>query len=186
MIVPVRWKHGPLAAAQGNEGFTYIGLLLLIAMMVIGMGAASEVWYTHAQREKEGELLDIGEQFQSAISRYYNSSPGQVDRLPRQLDDLLKDNRFPGTRRYLRKIYRDPMTGGTDWGLVKTADGYIIGVFSQSEKEPLKKANFPLKFREFEERAKYAEWVFLFQPARRSPAAARTGGAPITKPPKKP
>jgi type II secretory pathway pseudopilin PulG len=168
-----------------SRGFTYIGLLMLIAMMAIGLGAVSEVWHTTMQRERETELLDIGLQFQRALTTYYNNSPGRTDRLPRQMEDLLKDNRVPGLKRHIRRIYRDPMTGGTEWGLVKTAEGYITGVYSLSEKEPIKKANFPLRFRDFEGRTKYSDWVFMFQPTRAtapSAGAAGSPGAPVSAP----
>jgi type II secretory pathway pseudopilin PulG len=166
-VVSCQHLHrNPHLASGAERGFTYIGLLILIATMVISLGATSAVWYTTQQREREEELLDIGRQFQRAIGLYYRAGTGNADRLPRQLEDLLKDNRFPGTRRFLRRVYRDPMTGGTEWGLVKTADGYITGVYSLSEKEPIKKANFPQNLQEFEGRMKYSDWVFLFQPPR--------------------
>ena len=55
----------------------------------------------------EAELLYGGNQYRRAIERYYVSGPRQF---PRALEDLLKDPRKPGTERYLRKLYIDPLS----------------------------------------------------------------------------
>jgi hypothetical protein len=77
------------------------------------------------------------------------------------LEDLLQDPRSPGIRRYLRKIYPDPMTGSAEWGLINGPNGEIYGVHSLSEQEPLKKSNFGVADRQFEGMKKYSEWVFM-------------------------
>jgi type II secretory pathway pseudopilin PulG len=142
-------------------GFTYLGVLFLIAAMGVAMVAASQVWHTAQQREKEEELLFAGDQIRSAIGRYYDSTPGNAERYPRSLQELLQDARYPGVRRYLRKVYQDPMTNGVEWGLLKTQEGMIIGVYSRSEAEPMKKAEFGSADRVFEGKTKYSEWVFV-------------------------
>lgn len=155
-----------------SAGFTYIGLLLLVAMMGIGLLVASQVWQTVQKREKEDELLFVGDQFRRALRLYYANSPGGA-RYPRQLEDLLKDPRYPNVRRYLRKIYRDPITGSAEWGLLKGPGDLITGVYSLSEEEPLKKTEFRLVDRSFEDKTKYTEWVFV----------PRIGAGPIVIPP---
>jgi hypothetical protein len=40
-----------------------------------------------------------------------------------------------------------------------------VGVFSLSEAEPLKRAGFPMKYKEFEGTARYSEWRFMYVPA---------------------
>lgn len=42
----------------------------------------------------------------------------------------------------LRKIYRDPMTGKSDWGLVMAPQGGIMGVHSLSTARAIKHENF--------------------------------------------
>src|SRR5204863_1369379 len=141
---------------QKSGGFTYIGLLLGIAIMGFFMAAVSEVWYTAVKREREAELLYAGDQIRRAISRYAASAPG-VERYPRRLEDLLRDPRYPLPRRYLRQLYRDPMTPSGEWELVKTGD-FITGVHSLSEDAPLKSAGFRFADRAFEDKQKYSEW----------------------------
>lgn len=143
------------------RGFGYIGLLILVAMMSIALAAAGEIWHTAMKREKEQELLFVGNQFRLAIDQYSAQPPGLGRRYPQSLEELLQDPRQPGVRRYLRKIYLDPMTGKAEWGLIIGPNGEIFGVHSLSEAEPLKKANFPLAEKGFEGRTKYSEWVFM-------------------------
>jgi type II secretory pathway pseudopilin PulG len=152
-----------------TDGFTYIGLLLGIAMMGFFMAAVSEVWYTAVKREREAELLFAGDQIRRAITRYAISAPG-AERYPRRLEDLLRDPRYPLPRRYLREVYRDPMTASGEWGLVKTGD-FITGVHSLSEDEPIKSAGFGFADRGFEDKKKYSEWLFMYV---EPPRSART------------
>lgn len=129
--VPPPQSLGPPA------GFTYIGVLLLVAFMGALLASTGEVWRTVRQREAERELRFIGEEFRRAIGRYYQSTPGPVKRFPPTLDDLLEDDRYPDTRRYLRRIYRDPLTLSLEWGLIKAPDDGIAGIYSLSTDEPL-------------------------------------------------
>ncbi|OGU23953.1 MAG: hypothetical protein A2580_00735 [Hydrogenophilales bacterium RIFOXYD1_FULL_62_11] len=149
---------------QGEQGFTYIGVLVLVALMGIALAAAGQMWHTLQQREKEQELLFIGHQFRFALDRYAKLTPGQAKRHPMVLEDLLQDSRRPEIQRYLRKIYRDPVTGNAEWGLIIGSDGGIYGVHSLSDGEPLKKSNFGLADRQFEGRMKYSDWVFMHAP----------------------
>ncbi|HEY0666463.1 MAG TPA: type II secretion system protein [Gallionella sp.] len=156
----------------GAGGFTYIGLLAVIAIITVAMAATGEVWHTSQRREQERQLLFVGDQFRQAIGRYYEHTPGQQRRYPQSLTDLLKDPRYPSTQRYLRRIYTDPVGGGDNWGVVRGPDGEIYGVYSLSEAEPLKKGNFRMADRNFEGKTKYADWVFMHIPGQRSTGAS--------------
>lgn len=70
-----------------------------------------EVYSLAIKREKEAELLYIGRLYREAIKQYYLSSPGSVQKYPASLEDLRKDPRSLVTRRYLRRLYPDPITG---------------------------------------------------------------------------
>lgn len=166
----------PSRRCQG--GFTYLGVLALVAILSAVSAATAEVWHTVMQREKEKQLLFIGEQYAQAITRYYRSSAGGVGRYPASLDDLLKDPRYPDTRRYLRRIWVDPMTGQDDWVFVRGQDGGIMGVHSQSEAHPIKIGNFGPDEQGFEGAESYADWVFMAQTGRTGRMAATAGDAP--------
>jgi len=153
---------GRLAGRNGRDGgFTYIGVLVLIAVMGVVLASTGEIWHTVRKREKEQELLYVGDQFRRAVKQFYRHSPPQARRYPMSLEELLKDPRYPGIQRYIRKIYPDPMTGSTEWGLIKGPDEQIYGVYSLSEEEPIKKKNFKLADKKFEDKMKYSEWVFI-------------------------
>jgi type II secretory pathway pseudopilin PulG len=160
------------AARARQSGFTYIGVLILVAIMGITAAATGELWRTESRREAEAQLLFVGNQYRQAITGYYEQSPGQKRSFPMRLDDLLRDPRVPGTKRYLRKLFADPVTGGEEWGLVKGPAGEILGVFSLSEQTPIKKSNFGVRDARLEDRQKYSEWVFMYTPGRSSPIAS--------------
>ena len=184
---------GPLVAAgrraqyssarPAERGFTYIGVMVLTVILGISLTLASELWLTVQKREKEKELLFIGNEFRKALVMYSANGGGY----PRRLEDLLRDPRVPGMRRYLRKIYRDPMTGGTEWGLVKSSDSAITGVYSLSAQAPLKQADFSFADRDFSGKGKYSEWVFrpsLVQTTGGATAPSGVGAIPTGTPPR--
>jgi type II secretory pathway pseudopilin PulG len=142
-----------------QQGFTYLTLLFALAILSGGLALAGEVWETSAKREKEAELLHVGNEYRKAIERYFVSGTRQY---PRSLADLVKDPRQPGTVRHLRKLYPDPVTGKDEWGLVKAADGGIAGVYSLSDGSPLKVAGFAVRDASFEGKAKYSDWQFIY------------------------
>lgn len=146
-------------------GFTYVAVMLLIAISTAALAATGVVWRQAGQREKERELLFVGDQFRQAIRLYYERTPGGVKRYPPRLEDLLADPRQPGLQRYLRKIYRDPLTMEINWGAVRTPEGGIMGVYSLSQETPLKTGNFRQIDKAFENKSKYAEWQFIYNPA---------------------
>lgn len=148
--------------SRSCAGFTYLGVLFAVALMGAMLVAVATIWHQAQQREKEKQLLFVGKQFRQAITAYYDNSPGLAKQFPKKLEDLLDDKRFPFTRRYLRKIFFDPFTNNTDWGLVKGADGGITGVYSKSADEPVKKANFDKQFAQFEGMSHYSDWQFVY------------------------
>lgn len=152
------------ARSLDEGGFTYFGVLAAIALLGAVLGSTVEVWHTVVVREKERQLLFVGQQFRHAIERYYRNTPGPKKHFPPSLEDLLEDPRLPGTQRYLRRIYRDPITGQAEWELVEDADGGILGLHSLSEARPLKSAGFGPAEAQFENVESYAEWVFAYRP----------------------
>jgi type II secretory pathway pseudopilin PulG len=145
-----------------QKGFTYLGVLIAVALMTPSLAIFAEVWRTSLQREKERELLHVGNAYRRAIMLYYEGSPGGLRRYPRQLEDLVKDNRYPATRRYLRRLYPDPISGTAQWGLVRAPDGGIMGVFSPATDAPLKTGNFRLLDAGFSGAGSYAAWKFVY------------------------
>jgi type II secretory pathway pseudopilin PulG len=153
-----------------QQGFTYIGVLLGTAILTAGIGLAIEALHTTLRREREADLLHIGAQYQRAIMLYYEGSPTGRPRYPRELKDLVRDDRYPTTRRYLRRIYPDPITG-EDWAIIKAPDGGIMGIYSTSRATPLKVRGAA---------ATYEDWKFAYVPgtAARQPAPSASTAKP--------
>jgi type II secretory pathway pseudopilin PulG len=147
-----------------QHGFTFIAVMFLVAVLAGGLALAGDVWLTSAIREREADLLFVGNQYRRAIRLYYEATPGLVKRYPRSLEDLIKDERQASNQRYLRRLYADPITGGNDWGIVAAPDGGILGVYSRSEAEPLKIAGFRVRDAGFESMRKYSDWKFVHIP----------------------
>ena len=146
-----------------QTGFTYMGVLMLIAIAGIGMAGVGLVWHQNAQRENEKELLFVGEEYRKAIGSYYESSPAAVKQFPQSLDDLLLDKRFPNTKRHIRKLYADPDTRNKEWGLIKQQE-QITGIYSVSKLAPIKKFGFADQYEIFSTAVEYNEWKFNYIP----------------------
>ena len=162
----------------GCHGFTYIGLLAAIVIMGIGLAAVGPVSSTLQFREKERELLFVGDQFRRAIASYYEKTPGGLKQYPKKLEELLRDNRYPNVQRHLRKIYIDPLTGKAQWGLVELPGIGITGVYSLSDLPPIKTANFPERYKAFQSAKKYSDWKFVYVAGQ----VASPPGVPPTSP----
>ncbi len=158
-----------------------VPVLVLMSILGLSMGVAGATWSSLTQRAREADLLWKGGQIRKAIGSYYRSSHGQgaPSLYPSKLEYLLKDPRFLQTRRHLRRLYADPMTGD-DWVLLKDKGGRIKGVRSSLEEEPFKQGNFSEENKDFEGRGFYSEWEFVYVPKKKQPAAkpGSQGGAP--------
>jgi type II secretory pathway pseudopilin PulG len=124
--------------ASRSRGYTYLMLLFAVLIMGMVLSAAAQVWHTQSKREKEADLLFIGDEFRRAIMAYQQSNANTGDGYPKTLEALLQDPNAPVVRRFLRQIYVDPMTGKPEWGLIRLPTGGIAGVYSLSKDAPIK------------------------------------------------
>jgi type II secretory pathway pseudopilin PulG len=149
---------------NGQRGFTYLGVLFAVAFIGIGLAATGTAWSIGAQREKEKQLLFVGEEFRNAIRSYHRNGPSGVRLYPRSLQDLLEDNRNGLTRRHIRQIYVDPISNSRDWKLITLGDNFIIGVSSPASGRPIKRANFSIENAGLTDTECYCEWRFVYLP----------------------
>ncbi len=151
---------------RSSAGFTYILVLVIIVIMGIMMSVSAQVMSTAMQREREEELLFRGTQYRNAIERWNNPLPGQPPAMRlSSLKDLLKDPRSAETIRYLRRLYKDPITGKDFAVLPPDPVRGIVGVASTSKAVPIKQDNFPEIYKEFKGKQKYSDWQFIYRPA---------------------
>jgi type II secretory pathway pseudopilin PulG len=149
---------------NGERGFTYPAVLLLVLVISVALTGVHQQWQTIVKRDREKELLFRGTQILEAINDYCRAGSKETCQYPGRFEDLLKDPRFPSVRRHLRKLYKDPMTQDGQWGIVYDGRGNIKGVFSKSDGSPLKTGDFPDVLKSFENKTHYYEWKFVHNP----------------------
>ena len=163
--------RSPMRDPAAARGLVLLALLIFLALTTLAVTVASEFWSMALQREREAELLFVGNQYRRAIESYWTASPGPVKTMPTSIRQLLLDDRFPQPVMHLRRQYVDPMTG-EDMKLVTTGN-VIVGVHSRSKDTPIKQTNFSDRNTQFDNATTYQQWRFVFTPPRS--AAPRPG-----------
>jgi len=100
----IRWSERSARPAQrgaGDRGFMMVAILIGLGVAAIMMSAALPAWRQQVQRTREEELIFRGEQYARAIVLYQVKNRGV---LPQDIDTLV-------TGKYLRKKWKDPVTG---------------------------------------------------------------------------
>lgn len=144
-----------------QAAFTYLLLLVVLAIVSLFATASISLGATMARHSAEEELLAIGAEYERALVSFQAATPaGAPARAPKALSDLLRDPRYAATRRYLRKVYADPLTGSDTWGLVRAPDGTIACVYSLAEGSPIQQSGFIDRREGFNKATTYANWCF--------------------------
>ena len=151
-------------SCRSQRGFTFIWVLMSIAVLGIYLAQVGTMWRTEIARDNEEVLLHQGDEIREAIRRYMEAGGPQGGfQYPRTLADLVKDPRVPFERRFLRKAYKDPMTG-KDWSYIGAPGGGIMGVYSSASGTPFKTENFPKIYGSFAGQTSYEGWKFAHFP----------------------
>jgi type II secretory pathway pseudopilin PulG len=166
-------------SAAAQAGYTYFGLLLAITVASLTLSAGASLLGNEVRRDKERELMFTGDAIRRAIEQYHLKNQGSPEPFPKRLESLLRDSNQATVQRYLRKIYHDPMhepdligsqAMSGSWILIHDANGQIVGVHSNSQREPLRKDGFPADYVAFRQARSYADWKFV-----------AVGGAPVAQ-----
>ena len=172
----------------GSEsGYTYFGLLLAVLGASLAVSAGASLLGNEARRDKETELMFAGDEIRRALELYHAKNADGPHPFPKKMEWLLRDPNQPSLQRYLRRIYRDPVhdqdvedapvaSGASgEWMVIVDANGQIVGVHSNSAREPLKRAGFPKRYEAFGQARRYSEWKFIA--AGGAPAEPKAGSA---------
>jgi len=158
-----------------QKGMALIALLLFVAATGVAAACLVRLGEAVARRQVEAALIDAGQEFSNAFSSYRGMTPAGMPDQPATLEELLRDTRFPGNVRHLRKLYSDPVTGSERWGLfIDPQTKRIAGVYSRSNRAPLKTGNFPRQLESLSGQAAYSDWVFTADLSLRIDAKAAT------------
>lgn len=174
---------------RADGGYTYIVVLVLLAVISAAAALTLESADTAARRAAEAELIGLGRELERAFASYYRQSPPGTRRYPERLEDLVRDPRVPGLRRHLRKVYVDPLTGG-EWGTVPAPGGGIMAVYSPSKAEPFRlppaalAMGLPASAAAPDAPRSYGDWRFGYDPRndRRNPQAVIRPSLPASAP----
>jgi type II secretory pathway pseudopilin PulG len=105
---------------SGEAGYLLITLMLFVTLLVIAATAVLADLKRQMERDREEEMIHRGVQYTRAIRRYYR----KTGTYPTTLDQL---ENTPGMR-FLRKRYKDPVTG-QDFRLLHMQD--VVTAFGQ-------------------------------------------------------
>lgn len=153
------------AGKRAEQGFTYLWLLAAMAVLGVAMAAVGPLYTLQTQRDREAELFHVGAAYARAIEHYYATSPGQAS-LPRSVDDLVADPRFPSVVHHLREAYPDPLDASHPMVPVFDLQGHLIGVHSSSDAQPLRRVGWTDGRHMIAPAAKYSDWLFMAQVSR--------------------
>jgi type II secretory pathway pseudopilin PulG len=91
--------------------------MLLITLMLIFMAVEVPRIAQQIKRAREEELVNRGMEYAKAVKKYRR----KMGALPNSVDQLMDTNHI----RFLRKRYKDPMTGEDDWKLIHVGEAEI-------------------------------------------------------------
>lgn len=149
------------STARSQRGYLMLAWLAAAALASAAASMLVTRWADELRREREQELLAVGDEIAGAIRAYALASAGSEMKHPPELSDLLEDRRAFGTLRHLRRIMPDPVTRSTRWGLVRAADGGIAGVFSRSDEPPMRKTPVRLANVDLPVASRLSDWRFV-------------------------
>jgi type II secretory pathway pseudopilin PulG len=113
---PAAHHFGPRRA---ERGYILLMLMLFVALLAIAAGALAPTIAFQVRRDREEEMVHRGVQYSRAIRRYVK----KTGRYPARLEDLENTNNV----RFLRKRYKDPITG-EDFKLLHVGEVQLTGV----------------------------------------------------------
>jgi type II secretory pathway pseudopilin PulG len=94
----------------GEGGYVLLAVLFMVAMVLILLSIAAPKMAADIERDREVEMVHRGKQYIRAIKLYYK----KFGAYPPNMEALEKSNEI----RFLRKRYKDPITGKDEWHLI--------------------------------------------------------------------
>ncbi len=110
---------------NAEDGYLLLTVLVMIFLMLLALSVAAPRVAKQIQRDKEQEAVHRGLQYKRAIQLYYK----KFGAYPTDIKQLENTNQI----RFLRKRYKDPITGKDDWRLIHMGEAKVppMGFFGQ-------------------------------------------------------
>lgn len=86
-----------------QRGFSYIALLLLVALVGIALAVTGEAWSRTKARQIQTQAAWEQKQVDRAVRSYVCAAPGNMRTAPASVEQLLQDDRYLGIKRHLRE-----------------------------------------------------------------------------------
>src|ERR1700675_1456048 len=90
-------------ARRSERGYILLMLMLFVALLAIAAGALAPSLGFRVKRDREEEMIHRGGQYSRALRKFVK----KTGRYPTRLEELENTNNI----RFLRKRYKDPITG---------------------------------------------------------------------------
>jgi type II secretory pathway pseudopilin PulG len=103
---------------SGQSGYVLLAVMLAMTMILIAMSVEAPRIAQQIKRQREEELVHRGKDYATAVKRFVHKNGGQY---PTSIEQLENTNHV----RFLRKRYKDPMTGDSDWRLVHYGEAQV-------------------------------------------------------------
>jgi type II secretory pathway pseudopilin PulG len=96
-------SHARRGFRRNEDGYILLILILMVTLLIIAAAAIAPSIAFEIKRDREAEMIHRGVQYSRAVRIYYK----KFGRYPAKIEDLENTNNL----RYLRKRYKDPITG---------------------------------------------------------------------------
>jgi type II secretory pathway pseudopilin PulG len=103
---------------SGESGYVLLAVMLAVTLVLVALSIELPRIAQQIKREKEEELVHRGKDYATAVKRFVHKNGG---RYPLSVEQLEDTNHI----RFLRKKYKDPMTGESDWKMVHAGEAQI-------------------------------------------------------------
>jgi type II secretory pathway pseudopilin PulG len=103
-------------SAQPESGYVLLAILFMLTLAIIALAAVAPSIATAIKRDREIELQHRGNQYVRALQLYFR----KFGRYPASIDQLENTNNI----RFLRKRYKDPITGKDEWKLIRLGQAH--------------------------------------------------------------
>jgi type II secretory pathway pseudopilin PulG len=106
-------------------GYLLLTVLVMVFLVLLALSVAAPRVAKEIQRDKELEAIQRGLQYKRAIKLYYK----KFGAYPSDIKQLENTNQI----RFLRRRYKDPLTGQDDWRLIHMGEAKVppLGFFGQ-------------------------------------------------------